>query len=349
MKKSNPPFSRRKFIGTAALATAGTALSTPSLFGAPAILRQFGKPDSVIKGVQLGVITYSYRSMPDQSPEALLQYVLDSGIHAIELMGDPVEAYAGKPENPIDRRAFFMLRRKERDGQALSDSEQKELKEMQERMAAYNREVAQWRQLVSMDKFKEIKRMYESAGVTIYAFKPRAFETDNSDAEIDWGLRAAKILGASHVTLEHPGDDAHTRKLGEMARKHKIRVAYHGHEQQTPTFWDTALQQSRYNALNLDLGHYVAAGNEAPLDIVRKWHQRIASMHVKDRQWPANGKGNLPWGSGDTPIAEALQLMRDQKYAFPATIELEYEIPEGSDAVKEVRKCLEYCQKALGG
>jgi hypothetical protein len=32
---------------------------------------------------------------------------------------------------------------------------------------------------------------------------------------------------------------------------------------------------------------------------------------------------------------------------MPATIELEYEVPQGSDAVKEVAKCLEYCKAAL--
>ena len=70
-------------------------------------------------------------------------------------------------------------------------------------------------------------------------------------------------------------------------------------------------------------------------------------MHLKDRQTPKNGKKNLPWGKGDTPIVEVLQLMRDHKYAFPASAELEYEIPEGSDAVNEVAKCLEYCRRAL--
>ena len=130
--------------------------------------------------------------------------------------------------------------------------------------------------------------------------------------------------------------------------KHKVYVAYHGHEQQTPTFWDTALGQSKYNALNIDIGHYVAAGNTAPLDILRAQHKRIMSMHLKDRQTPANGKNNLPWGQGDTPIIPVLQLMRDQKYKFPATVELEYNIPEGSSAVAEVRKCLDYCRKALG-
>ena len=115
---------------------------------------------------------------------------------------------------------------------------------MEVKTAAYNKEVAQWRSVVSMDKFEELRKMYNDAGVTIYAFKPRAFGKDNTDDEINWGMRAAKTLGASHVTLEHPDDDKHTQKLGAMAKKHGIYVAYHGHEQQTPTFWDTALKQS---------------------------------------------------------------------------------------------------------
>jgi hypothetical protein len=39
--------------------------------------------------------------------------------------------------------------------------------------------------------------------------------------------------------------------------------------------------------------------------------------------------------------------MKKNKYKFPATIELEYQVPDGSDAVKEVQKCLEFCRKAL--
>lgn len=340
--------SRRKFIGTSGAFIAGATLGSSSLFGAPAILKNYRKGGSKINGVQIGVITYSFRSMPDQSAEATLQYVLESGISAIELMGDPAETFAGRPENPVDRRAYFGLMRASRNGE-LTDNQKKEMEEMRAQMDAYNKEVAQWRTSVSMDKFKEMKKMYKAAGVKIYGFKPSAFGKNNTDAEIDYGMRAAKALGASHITLEHPSDDAHTQKLGAMALKNKVYVGYHGHEQQTPTFWDTALQQSKYNALNIDIGHYIAAGNEQPLDILRKKHDRIMSMHVKDRQTPANGKGNLVWGSGDTPIIEVLQLMRDQKYKFPATVELEYQVPEGSDAVKEVKKCLEYARKALEG
>lgn len=347
MKNNNQSkVSRRQFIGTTTAIVAGVAAGGQSLFGAPAILKYYKQPISMVKGVQIGVITYSFRSLPDQSAEATLQYVVDSGISAIELMGDPAENFAGKPENPVNRRAFYGLMRASRNGE-LTEAQKKEMAEMRAQMDAYGKEVAAWRASVGMGKFKELKKMCKAAGVKIYGFKPNAFGKNNTDAEIDFGMRAAKALGASHITLEHPSDDAHTLKLGQMAKKNKVYVGYHGHEQQTPTFWDTALQQSKYNALNIDIGHYVAAGNTAPLEILKAKHDRILSMHLKDRQTPANGKGNLRWGKGDTPIKEVLQLMRDQKYKFPATVELEYEIPEDSDPIKEVRKCLEYCQSAL--
>jgi len=213
-------------------------------------------------------------------------------------------------------------------------------------MEAHQNKVAKWRASASMEKFEQFRKMYEEAGVSIYGFKPSAFGKNNTDAEIDYGLRAAKALGASHVTLEHPSDDAHTMKLGKMAKKHKVKVAYHGHEQQTPTFWDAALEQSDYNALNLDAGHYVAAGYD-PLEIIKEKNEHICSMHMKDRQTPENGKDNLVWGNGDTPLQEILQLMKKEKYDFPGTIELEYKVPYGSYAVKEVQKCLEFCRKAL--
>ena len=89
---------------------------------------------------------------------------------------------------------------------------------------------------------------------------------------------------------------------------------------------------------------------EKPLFIKRN-HKRISSLHVKDRQAgkSANvtGSDNQVWGYGDTPIIEVLQLMRDNSYKFTATIELEYRIPEGSNRIKEVIKCYDYCKQAL--
>jgi sugar phosphate isomerase/epimerase len=55
----------------------------------------------------------------------------------------------------------------------------------------------------------------------------------------------------------------------------------------------------------------------------------------------------MPWGQGGTPLKEVLQTMKRNKYKFPASIEFEYQTPEGSDVLTEVKKCLEFCRAAL--
>src|SRR3954447_609399 len=88
-------YTRREFgkLALASLPAAAILARGDSIFGA---LAQ-AKPNSLIDGVQIGTITYSYRSRPDQSAEATLKYIVDSGISAIELMGGPVESFAGAP------------------------------------------------------------------------------------------------------------------------------------------------------------------------------------------------------------------------------------------------------------
>lgn len=240
---------------------------------------------------------------------------------------------------------FRLYRMSQRDD--LTDEEKKEVAEGQAQYESYKKQITEWRASVPMSKFKKVGKMFASEGVSIYAFKPAAFSVESPDSDIQFGMNAAKAMGASHVTLEIPGNDAHTGKLGMMAEKVGIQVGYHGHEQQTPTIWDTALSQSSANMLNIDIGHYTAAGHTDTVELISAKHDRIASMHVKDRRNPANGKANMPWGEGDTPIVEVLQLMKKNSYTFPATVEMEYKVPDGSDPVKEVAKCVEYCKGAL--
>jgi sugar phosphate isomerase/epimerase len=301
--------SRRQFIGTGMLAAAGMALASKSSF-AEAIFSK-GKPNSKINGIQIGVITYSFRSMPG-SAEQILKYCVDCNINAIELMGDTAEAYAGAPK---------------RDGSA-----------------DFATKMGQWRENTLMDNFVALRKMYNDAGVTIYAWKPNALGAKNTDGEIDYAFNAGKALGCTHVTVELP-DAVQTQRLGDMAEKHNMLVGYHAHTQATPTLWDTALSQSPYNAINLDIGHYVAGTSSSPVDFILKNHKRITSMHLKDRKFKDGP--NMPWGQGDTPIKEVLQLMKKNDYKFPATIEFEYDVPAGSDAVKEVIKCREYAKNAL--
>jgi hypothetical protein len=55
----------------------------------------------------------------------------------------------------------------------------------------------------------------------------------------------------------------------------------------------------------------------------------------------------MAWGLGETPLKDILQVMKKQKYEFPATIEYEYNTPEGSDVLTEIKKCVQFCKGAL--
>src|ERR1044072_9220070 len=87
-------YTRREFGKLALASVPAAALYDSPLFAAGLFQ---GRPNSLMNGVQVGAITYSYRQMPDQSAEATLRYIVESGISAIELMGGPVESFGGAP------------------------------------------------------------------------------------------------------------------------------------------------------------------------------------------------------------------------------------------------------------
>ena len=371
--------SRREF-GRLTLASlpAATVLGGNGFFTAFAQ----SKPNSKIEGVEIGTITYSYRSMPDQSAEATLRYIVESGISAVELMGGPIESFAGIPTFETGRgggggRGAGAGGRGERGaapaelppgarrgswkgteciipapggggargggGRGRGDATPEQLAAQQEQAA----KIKAWRTSVSMDPFKKLRKMYNDAGVTIYATK--ILNANMSDEEFEYVFNVAEALGANHTTLELLTDDAQLKRVGDFAMKKKVYAAYHTHTQGSMTAFDKAFALSKGNKANVDFGHWVAAGNVGgtPMQFLEKYHDRISSFHLKDRTTPDHCALNLPWGTGETPISEILQMVKKNKWNIPASIELEYNVPEGSDAVKEVRKCVEYCRAAL--
>lgn len=384
-------FSRREF-GRLALTAIPAAAVIGRRDGVFAAFAQ-SRPNSLINGVQLGTITYSYRSMPDQSAEATLKYILDSGISAIEFMGGPVEAFAGAPAppgrgggpgrgpggpgggrrgaaaGPIDPQDLPPGAKigewqghqcvvpaeggdpgaagAGRGGGGRGRGQTPEQQAAQQEAAA---KLKAWRTSVSMDPFKTLRKMFNDAGVTIYAWKQ--LSPSMSDEEFEYVFNVAEALGCTHTTLELPAGPesaAQLKRIGDFALKRKIYAAYHTHTQGGMTVLDEAFAASKGNMANVDFGHWVAGGNKGgtPLDFLTKYHDRIASFHLKDRTTPEHCALNLPWGTGETPITAILQTVKKNKWKMPAAIELEYDVPEGSDAVQEVKKCLDYCRKAL--
>ena len=105
------------------------------------------------------------------------------------------------------------------------------------------------------------------------------------------------------------------------------------------------MSYSPYNGINLDLGHFVAANNTSPIPFLTEYRDRVTHIHVKDRRM--NGGPAVPFGEGDVPIHQILQLMAKEKWPFQATIEFEYAIPEGSNRMTEIAKCVGYCKACL--
>jgi sugar phosphate isomerase/epimerase len=316
---------RRGFMGGAAAFAASAVMSKYARAGSGGSAL---KPDSKFNGVQIGAITYSFRSMPG-SAEDILEYAVQCGLSSLELMGEPAEQFAGVPRGgggPRPRR-----------GQ-MTDEQRKAMEKRQQDML-------NWRLSVSMDKYRALRKMYNDAGVNIHIVKFGSIGNSGmTDGEIDYYFNVAKALGARGITRELSEDAA--KRLGPIADKHKIMIGFHNHTQIKPTTYDgPILSYGKYLGINLDIGHYVAGTNESPIPVIRKHHDRILSLHLKDRK--VNNGPNMPFGQGDTPVALVLQLMKKEKWTFPADIELEYRVPEGSDAVREVTKCVQFCKESL--
>lgn len=310
--------------------------------------RDFGKLaaaallDTKFGGVQIGAITYSFRALPSTAPD-ILKYCSDLGINSIELMGDVAETYAGIPSSG---RARGVGGAPGGGGGPGRESRPPMTPEQQEAMRKSAEERKNWRLSVSMEKYKALRTMYNAAGVNIDIVKlPLA--ANMSDDEFEYVFTVAKALGANNITMELPTDGDLTKRIGQFADKHKIFIGYHNHTRVNEHSWDTALEQSKYNTMNLDLGHFTEAINGSPIPFIKAHHDRISSFHVKDKKYGANGGGNTPWGQGDTPLKEVLRLMAKEKYKWPANIELEYDIPEGSNVMAEMAKCIKFCKDSI--
>ena len=309
--KQKMTISRRGFLGAAA-ATGAAAILPQRLFGAD-------KPNSNFDGVQIGVNTYSYRDTKATSAEQVLGYLLENGLSSVELQGGTISPYIKRPSINND----------------APDASDKWL------AAAESAE--------TLERCAALRKMYEDAGVKIYISKFGDIgDGKMTDGQIEYYLKVAKLLGSKAITREIDLSGNIPKRLGPLADKHKIYVAFHNHTQINAATYDgPILSYGEYLAINLDTGHYVASNDDNVVELIEKFSKRIISLHIKDRTTKAHGAKNLSFGEGDTPIVDILKLMRKNKYTFTADIELEYKIPEGSGPVKEVTKCVQYCKKAL--
>jgi sugar phosphate isomerase/epimerase len=291
--------------------------------------RLLAAPNSNFGGVQIGInAPYSFHGAAD-SAEEVLAAMGKLGLSAVELRSQPVEMSLGAPTVP-------------RGGRRATDEQRAA------RSAAFEA-LQKWRSSASLDGFKTFRKKYEDAGVKIDIVKFDGVQDMTGD-ELDYSFQIAKALGARFITCEPPRST--TKRIGGFAEKHKLMVGYHGHANVTgaeafgsPQSWEEVMAYSKFNGANVDIGHFIAGNGVSPAAFIKKHHGRITNLHIKDRK--KDQGPNAAWGEGDTPIREILQLMQQEKYDFMATIEMEHRVPEGSDTMAELAKCIRYCKDAL--
>ena len=208
--------------------------------------------------------------------------------------------------------------------------------------------LAEWRASANAATWKGVRKKFNDAGVDV-ALLCYNMQDTMKDEDIEYGFQMAKGLGVKGITTSTTLTMA--KRIAPIADKHKLLVGYHGHDatndpNQTATLesYDTLMGYGKYNGINLDIGHFTAANYDA-VAFIEKHHDKITNLHIKDRK--KDHGPNTPWGEGDTPLKPVLQLLKKNKYPFPANIELEYRIPEGSNLIAEMKKCLAYAKDCL--
>lgn len=318
------PYSRREFTKIAVAALPGAAaLSIPrnSAFAETA-----PKPNSKVAGVQIGLnVPYSFGGRMMNEDE-ILKNCLQLGLSAVELRTQPVEAFLGLNADLTDPKKGDA---KDKDKDKDKDKAEK---------------VKEWRQSVSMDRVKAFRTKWETAGVFIEIVKVDGI-FKMSDEELDYVFALAKALGGRAISTEISHTEAELKRVGQFADKHQFMVGYHGHATTKPEHWEAAFALAKHNGANVDLGHFVAGNNTSPAPFIKKYHDRVTHVHLKDRKM--NNGPNTPFGEGDTPIAEVLRLIRDNKWNIQGTIEFEYKVPAGSDRMTELARAIKFCRDAL--
>ena len=287
----------------------------------------FAKINSKIDGVQLGVQSYSFRDLPF---DAALEAIAADGLGVCELYSPHIEG------GHTDKPPAAGTRSRGAGGEADAAAR-----------AATREELRKWRLTVPLAYFHDIRKKFDDAGVELYAYN-LSFNDNFTDEEIDRGFEMAKALGVRFITAS--STLTAVKRVAPFAEKHKMIVAMHGHSNTKdpnqfakPESFEQAMSLSKYFKVNLDIGHFTAAGYDA-IDYIQKNHANIVLLHLKDRK--KDDGPNTPWGEGDTPIKQVLQLLKQNRYPIPALIEYEY---HGSGSSREeVKKCFDYCREALG-
>ncbi|ODS52840.1 MAG: hypothetical protein ABS36_15330 [Acidobacteria bacterium SCN 69-37] len=324
-------YSRRE-VGKLALA----GLVLPRLAGAA--LFQGAAPRGPVPGVRVGAVTYSFRSMTDARD--IVAGMRKLGFTEAELMNNHAEALAGAPAPPPLGGGR---------GRGRGSLTPEQIAEFQAAQRAAQEAATAWRKTAMAavaSTFAPVRQAFADAGIGITYLVYNFNVKTTSDEELEYAFQMAKALGAVGITTSTTV--AMANRLAPFADRHELMVGFHGHSNltdpeqiATPASFAACIAPSKFHMINLDIGHFAAA-NFDPVAFLKEQRPRVMSLHIKDRR--RDNGANTPFGEGDTPVREVLQLLKQNpSWNIPGNIEFEYP----GDPMVEIPKCLDYCRAAV--
>ena len=334
--------------------------------------KRTGRPNSVVHGVSIGVISSSFIGL---AASEIIPAMLKLGLSEVELQPNHAEALAGAPvpappsaaaapalngDGLLPRCANLTMVVTPplssvgggRGGRGAPTPEQQAA---QERLRG-------WRAATTPATWTAVRKQFDDAGINLrILWYSLGFQgADTSDQDIDYAFRMAQGLGVKVMSGSSTIPIA--VRIARAAEQYKI--LWGGHTQDnvndtdqfvSPDAYEKLLSMSPYFRVNLDIGYFTAAGFD-PVAFISRNHARISDIHLKDKKRARslggdvtnNALNNFPWGQGDTPIREVLQLLKTKKYDIPVQIEYEYGCRTTADAVTEVGRCYAYARQCLG-
>jgi sugar phosphate isomerase/epimerase len=369
-------YSRRDF-GKAVLSTVPVAAVLGATLSGKALANALGAgpvTNSTVNGIKLGTISFSFKELKRNPGDSQWQEVLNDcqecGLSYLEIETGKVEPIpvaipgggrggrgggaAAAPETPATGTAYGSAcpapagAGRGAGGGAgrgpATPMTPDEIAAAQAAAAKVREDTRQWRLTTPASYYANIKKQANDAGIQITSYTC-GWGADYTDAEIDAIFNAAKALGASAINSSTTR--AMAERLAPFADKHQFNVAFHGH-----TFglfdntddYASVFGLSKYYRANLDIGHFTAACGDA-VAFLKLNHDKVTTLHVKD--YKTQEGPSMPWGTGDTPIKPVLQYLKSVKFPGVVEVEYDYPIPEGSNSIAEVKKCVQYMKDAL--
>jgi hypothetical protein len=239
-------------------------------------------------------------------------------------------------------------------------------------------DIMKWRDTISLDYFKDIRKKFDQAGIDIFSYNPRfgaGGGRGRGGPAAPGGPGGSQPGGAGgtggpggpptpppQAPPPTPITDAQidrifefTKALGAkhvaagmtadmakrlvpFAEKHKTIVAVASSD---PAVLSQVPAMSPWLRMDVDIGDFTRNGHDA-LQFVKGNYQHLLDVHLKDCKFRGT---SVPFGQGDSHMKEVLQFLRDKKSQARAMIDCDY--PGTGTSVDEVKKCYDYIKSCL--